>query len=97
MNDRKEERGFIGLLILIFIALVVAKYLWNWSIFDATASPQGQDTVSYGHHLWDTVWFYIRTPVVFFWDRIVVPILSVAWGSFQAFIEWARHPGSNMF
>jgi len=41
------NRGFIGLLILIIIALAALKYFLDWSIFDAADSEQGRNTIEY--------------------------------------------------
>ena len=91
----KPNRGFIGLLVLIIIALILLKYFLNWSVFDAAASPQGQATQSYTHQLFSTIWTYIGTPVRFAWSKIVLPILSLAWQSFQHFLDWGHTTAST--
>jgi hypothetical protein len=95
----KRERGFIGLLIVLIVGLIFAKYLFNWSIFSAAASPQGQETVSYTHQIFSTVWGYISAPIIFVWSEIIWPILSF-FGSFLGHIfkplfGWAQNSLSN--
>ncbi|MBX4189529.1 hypothetical protein KW785_02985 [Candidatus Parcubacteria bacterium] len=89
----KRDRGFIGLLIILIVALVLAKYLFNWSVFDAAESPQGQETVSYTHQVLTTVWGYISAPIIFVWSKIVWPILAFAGQSFKALIAWGQSIG----
>lgn len=93
MDNR--QGGFIGWLILIVIALAALKYFYDWSIFDAAASPEGQSTIAYIRNIFDYVWTYIKAPVTFAWNEIVWPIFSFAWDSFQAMLEWGRDNTSS--
>ncbi|MFZ2484873.1 MAG: hypothetical protein WAX80_02775 [Minisyncoccia bacterium] len=70
------ERGFIGLLILLIVALALLKYFLDWSIFDAVESERGQATINYLREVLDVSWSYMRTPVMFVWDRIVELVKS---------------------
>mgnify|MGYP001602986194 CR=1 FL=1 len=65
------NRGFISWLILIIIALASLKYFFDWSIFDAAASEQGRNTISYIREVLSTTWSYIKTPVTFVWQKIL--------------------------
>lgn len=56
----KRERGFVSWLLLIIVALVLLKYFFNWSIFDAASSEQGRNTINYIKEVLSTVWYYIR-------------------------------------
>ncbi|MES2214379.1 MAG: hypothetical protein V4465_03280 [Patescibacteria group bacterium] len=91
----RNERGFIGTIILVIIALALLKYFLNWSVFDAAASPQGKETVSYTHQVISTVWHYISAPVTFVWYKVLWPLLSMIWSTFQAFISWGQHTAST--
>ncbi len=84
------EKGFIGWLVLIIIALALLKYFFNWSIFDAAASEQGRGTITYIRDVLNLVWSYLSAPVTFAWKEIVWPILQFAWQSLQAMFEWGR-------
>ncbi len=87
---RGFKGGFIGILILIIIALALLKYFFNWSIFDAAASEEGRGTIGYIRDIFNTVWSYLAAPVTFAWNEVVWPLLKLAWQSLQAFIEWGR-------
>ena len=65
----RKERGFISLLILLIIALALLKYFLNWSIFDAMESERGRETVSYIRDVLNIAWSYVRTPVMFVWQK----------------------------
>ena len=55
---QEKNRGVISYLILIIIALALLKYFFNWSIFDAVASNQGQKTMAYIQDILKVVWTY---------------------------------------
>ena len=65
----RKDKGFISWLILLIIALALLKYFLNWSIFDAIESERGRETVSYIREVLDVVWSYVRTPVLFIWQK----------------------------
>lgn len=90
------QKGIIGLIVLIIIALILAKYFWNFNIFDAAASPQGAATVSYTQQVLSTIWSYIATPATFIWNQIIWPVLGLAWQSFQALLVWGQHNASTL-
>ncbi|MDO8729189.1 MAG: hypothetical protein Q7K26_04900 [bacterium] len=65
-----KDKGFIGLLLLIIIALALLKYFFNWSIFVAASSEQGRNTINYIKDVMGVIWSYIKTPVLFIWQMI---------------------------
>ena len=79
------------MIVLIVIALIALKYFLNWSIFDAASSAQGQSTIGYIRDIFNTIWGYISAPVVFIWDKIIWPLLSLIWDTFQSFLKWGQH------
>jgi len=64
-----KEKGIIGWLVLIIIALALLKYFLNWSIFDALESERGRETLNYIREVFAVVWSYIRVPVLFLWQK----------------------------
>lgn len=76
INNMKKDKGFIGIIILIIIALALLKYFLNWSIFEAAATPQGKETVGYTQNIVSTIWSYLSVPFHFVWDRILSPLLN---------------------
>jgi len=66
-----RQKGFIGQLILVVIALALLKYFFNWSIFDAANSEQGKMTINYIKDVLNIAWSYIRTPILFIWQKVI--------------------------
>jgi hypothetical protein len=91
----QRQKGFISTLILIIVGLALLKYFFNWSVFDAAASPQGRATIDYIRQVLDTTWAYISAPVTWIWSSIVWPILELFWKTFLAFLEWGRETAAN--
>jgi hypothetical protein len=91
----KKQQGIIGLLILIIIALILLKYFLNWSVFDAANSSQGKDTIGYTQVLLNTIWNYIGAPLTFIWDKIFMPIITLIWDNFLAFLSWGHQVGQQ--
>lgn len=66
-----DNKGFIGWLVLIIIALALLNYFFNWSIFEALSSERGMDTLNYIKEIFATAWSYLKAPVTWLWDRIL--------------------------
>jgi hypothetical protein len=64
------NRGFIGWLILIIIALALAKYFFDWSIFDAVNSEKGRETIEYIKNVIDVSWNWVKTTVMKIYGQI---------------------------
>ncbi|MDB5254473.1 MAG: hypothetical protein JWL80_539 [Parcubacteria group bacterium] len=90
-----KQRGLIGIIVLIVIALILLKYFLNWSIFDAAASDQGKSTILYIRDVFNTVWHYIAGPITFIWNQIIKPIVDISWKNFQAIIHMGQNVGPN--
>lgn len=86
----KKNDGFIALIIVFIIALALLKYFFDWSIFEASSTPQGQETVSYTRNVIDAIWSFLKTPLAWIWNNILWPILGFAWRAFQDLITTAN-------
>ena len=84
---KKGNRGFVGKIVLIIVALALLKYFFNWSIFDAADSEQGKGTIEYIRQVLNTIWAYIEKPILFVWNNILWPVLEIMWDSFQDLIR----------
>ena len=60
------NRGFIHTVVVIIIGLAALKYFFDWSIFEAAGTAEGQSTLSYVKEL--LVW--IKDKVVSLWNHI---------------------------
>ena len=54
------NKGFIGKIILILIALAIFFYFFDWSIFDAIESEKGRATINYIKDIINISWDYIK-------------------------------------
>lgn len=90
MDKLNKERGFIGTLILIIVALALLKYFFNFSIFDAASSEQGRATISYIRDVLDAVWSYIGAPLVYVWREIIAPLFLFVFDSLKQLLEEGR-------
>ncbi len=90
MKKKESDEGFITLIIFFIIALALIKYFFDWSIFEASSTPQGQETVGYTKNLVETVWFYLKTPFMWLWGNILSPVLGLLWNALQGFLSWAN-------
>ncbi len=61
-----KERGFVGLILVILIALVLLKYFFDWSVFEAAETEEGKSALSY---LTDLL-YWLRGLVVSAWNYI---------------------------
>jgi hypothetical protein len=86
----KKQDGFIAFILIFIIALALLKYFFDWSIFEASATPQGQETVSYTRNLIDTIWHYLQAPIAWIWNNILWPILGFVWRAFENLITSAN-------
>jgi len=86
----KKDQGLIGYVLLIIIALALLKYFFNWSIFEAAATPQGQETVGYTHQVINTVWSHLGVPFHFLWDKMFAPFFNLFWNTLKDFIFFSQ-------
>jgi len=92
-----KNKGFVNIIIIAIIALAALKYFLNWDVFDAASSDQGQSTILYIRNIINIIWSYVAAPVLFIWERIIWPLLSLAWNNLQNFIEWGRGANKPIF
>lgn len=74
----ERDRGFIGYIVLIIIALAALKYFFDWSIFDAAASEEGRATIDYVKNVLSFIWKYLSVPVNYIWGEVLQPLLKWA-------------------
>jgi hypothetical protein len=63
---KNKSGGFVGIIILIILALVAAKYFFDFSIFNWAASPQGKEALAY---LWKVL-AWLKTEALALWAYI---------------------------
>lgn len=63
----KKDRGFIQTIIIVIIALAALKYFWDWSIFEAAETEEGQGTIAYIKQILN----YLKNFIVSLWNKII--------------------------
>jgi len=86
----KKDSGFIGLIIIIILALAALKYFLNWDVFDAASTDQGQNTVGYVRNIVNTIWSYIGEPIAWIWREVAWPLFSFVWDNLLKLISTSR-------
>jgi hypothetical protein len=96
----KREQGFVGIIIIVIVALALLKYFVNFDIFAAADSQHGQETIGYTGQIFRTVWSYISTPVSYAWNQVAWPLLKLFGTTLQSFIHWSQTgvaPSNSIF
>jgi hypothetical protein len=66
----QSERGFIGWIVLAIIALALAHYFFDWSIFDALGSEKGRATIEYIKDVISTAWEFLKTKTIEIYEKV---------------------------
>lgn len=66
----KRRGGFISTIVVIILALAAAKFFFDWDIFDAAETPEGQGTVVYIRRVLDVIWSYLAYPLGWLWENL---------------------------
>lgn len=78
MSSVTNNRGFITTIILVIVAFILLKYFFDLEPREAI----------------DSVWAYIEKPVMFVWNRVIWPLLSLSWENFQHLLNNGTIPGT---
>ena len=79
-----RQGGFIiKYIILAVAALALLKYFFDWSIFDALASEEGQSTIDYIRKVLGYIWSYLSTPATYVWNEVIWPLIQWAISSLK--------------
>jgi len=75
MRNRKMG-GFIGLIIMLVVALAFAKYFFEWNVIDFIKNPKVLEVFIYIKKFILLAWNLILVkPVTFIWNEVVVGII----------------------
>ncbi|TAL49057.1 hypothetical protein EPN83_02165 [Patescibacteria group bacterium] len=76
MNARDYKRGFISTLLVLVLALILLKFVFDISPLDILRHPTVATVLSYVKKFFIIVWDkFIETPARFVWDKIIVEII----------------------
>jgi hypothetical protein len=70
-----NQKGFIGIILVLIFALALAKYFFNWNIIDFLNSPEVIAVFSYIKKFIILVWEkFLAGPVLYVWNTVIVGI-----------------------
>jgi hypothetical protein len=73
---KKNQQGFIGLIIVLIFALSLAKYVLHWDVIAFIKSAKFIEILTYIKKALLIVWkTLLVTPVTFVWNKVVVGII----------------------
>lgn len=89
-EKNNNKKGFIRAIIIIIIALAIAKFVFNFNIIDFFKSPKAHETLVYVGNVIKLVWEkYISVALKFGWDSGKV-LLTYAWDNLSVIISKAK-------
>jgi len=73
---KQEQKGFIGTIITLVVALALLKYFFDFSIIDFIKSPKVIEVLEYIKKAISIIWNkFLVGPVVWIWDTIIVNLV----------------------
>jgi hypothetical protein len=81
MKYKNSNKGFIGTIIIVVIALAVSKYFFNFNVIEFFTSPKVTEVFNYIRKFLEIVWTkYIGGSFWYIWNNIVVDVI---WKTFK--------------
>ncbi len=76
MKSKLSQRGFIGSIILIILALAALKFFFDFNIIEFLKSPNVSEVLNYIKKFFEILWTkYIAGTFWYIWNNIVVDII----------------------
>lgn len=95
MNQLQRDRGFIGMIVLIVIAIVILSYL-GFDLKKIFTSDSVQKNFSYVTDVIKDVWSgYLSKPFTFVWSEAVKPLFQIVWKAFLAGVEGIKNANAT--
>ncbi len=64
--NKEKEKGFIGIIVIVILALAALKYFFDWSIFEFLGSPEGKSVLDYVKQ----ILFWLKDAALALWSYI---------------------------
>ncbi|MEI7513476.1 MAG: hypothetical protein WCJ74_02550 [bacterium] len=82
-----SKRGFIGIIVLVVIAILLLSYL-GFDLKKIFTAPAVKNNFSYVWGFISNIWMnYLSVPFTFLWGEAVKPVLELAWKTFMLGID----------
>ncbi|MCC7004927.1 hypothetical protein IT397_03355 [Candidatus Nomurabacteria bacterium] len=87
MSKINQKRGLVGTIVVIIVAIIVLSYL-GFDLRKIFQSEYMQSNFSYIGEILRKVWEnYLARPIIFLWERVVLPLLNIAWNAFTTGLD----------
>ena len=95
-NSMKKNRGFIGIIVLIVVAIIILSYL-GFDLKKIFTSDLTQKNFSYVTSFVKDIWSnYLSVPFTFVWNEAVKPLLLLAWKTFMAGVDGIKNANATV-
>ena len=95
-NSMKKNRGFIGIIVLIVVAIIILSYL-GFDLKKIFTSDLTQKNFSYITSFIKGVWSnYLSIPFTFAWNEAIKPLLLIAWKTFMLGVESVKSANATI-
>lgn len=94
-NSIKNNQGFIGIIVLIIVAVVILSYL-GFDLKKIFTSDMVQKNFSYVTGVIKNIWSnYLSVPFAFVWDEAAKPLFQLMWKTFLSGIESIKNANAT--
>jgi hypothetical protein len=86
-----SKRGFIGIIVIVVIAILLLSYL-GFDLKKIFTSEPVKNNFTYVWGVIRNVWVnYLSVPFTFIWGEALKPLLEIAWKAFTIAIEGIKN------
>jgi hypothetical protein len=90
----RRTRAFIGIIVLIIIAILLLSY-FGFNLKSIFTAPVVKENFAYVWGIIKMVWSdYLSVPFDFVWDQLIKPLFGIMWKAFLAGVEGIKSANS---
>lgn len=91
----KKNKAFIGIIVLIVIAILLLSYL-GFDLKKIFTSTAVKNNFSYLWGIIKTIWNnYLSVPFTFVWSNLLKPLFEIMWKAFLAGVDAIKSANAN--
>lgn len=92
---KNKGKAFVGIIVLIVIAILLLSYL-GFDIKKIFTAPAVKSNFAYVWGIIKTIWNdYLSVPFEFIWDNLLKPLFQIVWKAFLAGVEGIKEVNNN--
>lgn len=95
MSQLKNNRGFIGIIVIIVIAIILLSYL-GFDLKKIFMSDLVQKNFGYVWGFIKTLWLnYLSVPFTYLWNELLKPLFELSWKALKIGIQGIKAANSS--